>query len=56
MTVEEASAPKNQFEEENRDFWLAIRHALLIMVGAIEKKCQIKPLTSELRKQAKPGK
>jgi hypothetical protein len=56
MTIKETSAPNIKFEEENRDFWLAMRHALLIMVGAIEKKCQIHPLTSELRKQAKPSK
>ena len=33
----------------SRDFWLSIRHALLIVLGAIEKELGIKPTTKELR-------
>jgi len=36
---------------ERREFWLAVRHALLIIVGAIERMLGITPTTSELRKQ-----
>jgi hypothetical protein len=40
---------------DDRELWLAIRHALLIVVGAIEKQLGIKPSTKELRDKAKTG-
>jgi hypothetical protein len=33
----------------DREFWMQIRHALLILLGAIEKMLDIKPTTKELR-------
>lgn len=37
----------------SREFWLAIRQALLAMVDAIEHELQIEPRTSEIRKSYK---
>jgi len=37
----------------SRDFWVAVRHALLILVGAIEKELGIEPSTKECRDRAK---
>ena len=37
----------------DRDFWLAVRHALLIIVGAIEKALEIQPTTKECRDMVK---
>ena len=37
----------------DRDFWLQIRQALLMMVDAIERVARIEPRTSELRREAK---
>lgn len=37
----------------DRDFWLAFRQALLMMVDAIERALDVRPRTSELRKEAK---
>ena len=37
----------------NREFWLTMRQALLLMVDAIEKWLEIYPTTAELRKQAR---
>jgi hypothetical protein len=56
MTIEEASAPKSQFEEENRAFWLEIRRALLILVSVVENRLNIEPRTSELREQRRQTK
>ena len=36
-----------------RDFWLQIRQAFLMMVDTIERFCDITPRTSELRKERK---
>lgn len=35
----------------DRDFWLAIRRALLAVLDAIEKRLEIRPTTAEIRKQ-----
>lgn len=37
----------------DREFWIAVRHALLILVGAIEKALGIEPTTKECRQIAK---
>jgi hypothetical protein len=37
----------------DRDFWLSIRHAYLMQVGAIEKILGINPTTAEVRKWAR---
>ena len=37
----------------NRDFWVEIRRALLIMVDAIERMLRIEPRTKECRDRAK---
>lgn len=34
-----------------REFWIMIRRALLIVLDAIERKCEISPRTAELRKE-----
>jgi hypothetical protein len=34
----------------DRDFWLAIRQALLMVVDAIERKLEISPRTAERKK------
>lgn len=33
----------------DREFWIAVRQALFIVLSAIEKKLDIKPTTKELR-------
>jgi len=38
---------------QDRDFWLSIRHAYLMQVGAIEKALGITPTTAEVRKWAR---
>ena len=40
----------------DRDFWLEIRRALLVMVDAIERLAKIEPRTAELREAFKKGK
>jgi len=35
----------------DREFWLAIRQALLMIVDAIERMAGIEPRTSEVRKR-----
>jgi hypothetical protein len=37
----------------SRDFWIAFRQALLMLVDAIERELGIEPRTAELRKMAK---
>jgi len=37
----------------DRDLWLSIRQALLMIVDAIERKFDINPRTAELRKLGK---
>jgi hypothetical protein len=37
----------------DRKFWLEIRHALLMLVGAIERLIGITPTTKELRDRHK---
>ena len=37
----------------DRDFWLQVRQALLMMVDAIERALAMEPRTSELRREAK---
>lgn len=34
-----------------RDFWIAVRQALLMVVDAIERELSITPRTAELRRQ-----
>lgn len=36
---------------EDKDFWLAVRQALLMLIDAIERFVNIAPRTSELRKE-----
>lgn len=36
-----------------REFWLAVRQALLMVVDALERELGILPRTAELRKQGK---
>lgn len=38
---------------QNRDFWVSMRHTLLMQLGAIEKLLGIKPTTKEIRDWAK---
>lgn len=35
----------------DRAFWLVIRQALLMIVDAIERLCNVQPRTAEVRKQ-----
>ena len=35
---------------EDQEFWLAIRQALLALLDAVERRWNIKPRTSEIRK------
>ena len=37
----------------DREFWLAVREALLLIVSAIERMMGIKPTTAECRKRTK---
>ncbi len=37
-----------------RDFWLAIRQALLMIVDTLERELQLSPRTAELRKRKEP--
>lgn len=36
--------------EDDRDFWMLMRAALLAQLDAIERKLQISPRTAELRR------
>lgn len=36
-----------------REFWVAVRQALLMLVDALERELGISPRTAELRKQNK---
>lgn len=36
-----------------REFWVAVRQALLMLVDALERELGISPRTAELRKTAK---
>jgi len=38
---------------KDREFWLALRQALLFMVDAIERRFEFSPLTAQLRKRYK---
>ena len=38
-------------DEQMKMFWLQFRQGLLVLVGAIEQILEIKPTTSDLRKQ-----
>ena len=38
---------------DERDFWMAVRQALLMIVDAIERKLEVVPRTSALRKSEK---
>ena len=40
----------------SRNFWMAFRQALLMMLDALERELQISPRTAELRKQSKESK
>ena len=40
-------------ESMNKDLWMAVRQALLMIVDAIERELQITPRTSTLRKETK---
>jgi hypothetical protein len=35
--------------EEDREFWLAVRRALLMVLDALERKLSINPTTAEMR-------
>lgn len=35
---------------ESKEFWLAIRQAILMALDAIEKFIQVKPTTAEIRR------
>jgi hypothetical protein len=37
----------------DRDFWMQLRQALLMMTDCIERRWEIEPRTSDLRKQRK---
>jgi hypothetical protein len=37
----------------SREFWIAIRQALLMVIDAIERELAIEPRTAEIRKQAR---
>lgn len=37
----------------SREFWIAFRQALLMMLDAIERELHIKPRTAEMRKEHK---
>jgi hypothetical protein len=37
----------------SREFWMAFRQALLMMLDALERELEIEPRTAELRKLAK---
>lgn len=37
----------------SREFWLAVRQALLMLVDALERELGLSPRTAELRRQAK---
>jgi hypothetical protein len=39
-----------------REFWIAVRQALLMLVDAVERKLQMSPTTSEIRQWHKHGK
>jgi hypothetical protein len=38
---------------DDREFWMAVRQALLMMLDALERKLDINPRTAELRHAAK---
>jgi hypothetical protein len=38
----------------SKEFWLALRQALLMVVDALERELGISPRTAELRKQRQP--
>jgi len=38
--------------DDERAFWLAVRQALLVLIGAIERRLDITPTTADLRKAA----
>ncbi len=40
----------------DRAFWLSVRQALLIIVDAIEKLCNINPRTKDCRQIVRSGK
>lgn len=40
-------------KSDERDFWMAVRQALLMIVDAIERKLDVVPRTSALRKNEK---
>lgn len=40
--------------QPTREFWLAMRQALLLMVDAIERMAEISPTTAQIRKEARP--
>lgn len=37
-------------DNDDRDFWMAIRTALLMILDALERRLCIEPRTSEIRK------
>ena len=52
MNIE--TQPKQEAQSpQEREFWLAVRQSLLLMVDAVERFLNISPRTSELRRQAK---
>jgi hypothetical protein len=41
--------------DDDREFYLRLREALLAMVDAVERRINTSPRTAELRRQAKQG-
>jgi hypothetical protein len=46
-----STLPTSSYNE--REFWMLIRQALLMVVDAIERRLEISPRTSELKRQLK---
>jgi hypothetical protein len=40
-------------DDDSKDIWMDVREACLLIVGAIERKFKIYPLTADLRKEKK---
>jgi hypothetical protein len=38
---------------EDREFWMCVRQALLMMLDALERRLGISPRTAELRKETR---
>lgn len=47
---------KTNEREMSREFWIAFRQAILMMLDAIERELHIKPRTAEIRREYKTPK